>query len=980
MKDYERYMNRQKVSDAGMETLLKLETERPERPSHEESRVPQWLKYVGMAACFCLMMGLFALPILQGARQRAAGPERVVTGELHFNELDDVPLLSGRAAEKGDTVTSMDKEALYALFGKVARWPDMGWEKYFTVSGQRRDKADGTREYALWGSDNVAGISSKFGTRSSGVWLELTENGAFFAEEWKELTVSVINSCEVVAVSGRNEEKGMYRAAAVFQTVSETGPYGVFYAVEATSEVYAKQLVTQMTDYLTANGIFVEEREILSVKFNGWYVMETDGEETWPGVPSVTFNEDGSFGVFVAYCSSHICQGDYEITDGRVTVRCPQHTYVFDILDENTLRFVGAESSEPERYGDDDWPHITDGAVFRLQDVLYGEEVRPLDYAELTQPYAEVDFYKALEKNESRELTKDELAKVFPASDGETGVNYVWTGTAWFKDDGNLRAVVITGEKMDEAGTVILTLSTEEELAFVRNQTKKNGKTTYFGKDNTTYGSGMGLVRCFYVNEPGHFNNTPGAYWCYTQCKPASNPLYDYTGYTLYAEVRTSVSEGSLLENEVFNTQWFEAMYKNGLWFQMGNVNGKDIWQLPGTGDSAEGAAQVVGPYYLETEEDVGGRTLLPVITFYQDGNFQCTSDLASSHYCVGPYTVKNGRVTANCDQHRFVFDIDGDALRYVGAESDEMVRYTSPKVTDGAVFRRPDGADQWGRTYEFSPFRTTESPLASLEPAELGGRYHMEAADGSALANSYLEIERKKPYQDITNKKMTVHFASRNCVCDATLYNTTRDRITYICSDCKSVYTFDIVDSETLRYVASGNKDCIDDCTVFRHLKDGERAVTEASKPQVEITDLGSSLWEDRGSGTIKEGVSYELSYQANEAAAGKPLEFYLELSQEDQKLLGLDGPVCIQTYCREAGEEYKSSKKVYGDFEYGAVSQDDIGDVTVRCVCDGEEIARQAMPWGNYATFVWDVPQATRHPEPTHHVEESHHSDSHH
>lgn len=766
MKDYERYMNRQKVSDTGMETLLKLETERPERPVREESRVPQWLKYVGMAACFCLMMGLFALPILQGAQQRAAGPERAVTGELHFNELDDVPLLSGRAAEKGDTVTTMDKEALYALFGKTARWPDMGWEKYFTVSGQRRDKADGTREYALWGSDNVAGISSKFGTRSSGVWLELAENGAFFEEEWKGLTVSVINSCEVVAVIGRNEEKGMYRAAAVFQTVGESGPYGVFYAVETTSEVYAKRLVSQMADYLTANGIFTQEREILSVKFSGWYVMETDGKETWPGVPSVTFNEDGSFHVFVAYCSSHICQGDYEITDGRVTVRCPQHTYVFDILDEETLRFVGAESSEPEHYGDDDCPKITDGAVFRLQEILFGEE------------------------------------------------------------------------------------------------------------ENVT-------------------------------------------------------------------------------------------------------ATEVVGPYYLEVEDADEG-SFRPVITFYQDGKFQCISDLASSHYCVGPYTVKNGRVTANCDQHRFVFDIDGDDLRYVGAESDKMARFIAPEVTDGAVFRRPDGAEQWGRTYEFSPFRTTESPRAALEPAELGGRYHMEAADGSALASSYLEIERNASQQDAA-QKMTVHFASRNCACDAAVYNTTRDRITYVCSECKSVYTFDIVDSETLRYVASGNKDCIDDCTVFRHLKDGERANTTALKPQVEITDLGSSLWEDRGSGATKEGVSYELTYQANEAAAGKKLEFYLELSEKSQELLGLDGPVCIQTYCRKAGEEYKSSKKVYGDFAFGSVSGQDMGDVTVRCVCDGEEIACQTMPWGNYTTFVWDVQQATHHPEPSHHME-THHSDSHH
>ncbi len=755
MKDYERYMNRQKVSDAGMETLLKLETERPERPVREESRVPQWLKYVGMAACFCLMMGLFALPILQGAQQqRAAGSERAVTGELHFNELDDVPLLSGRAAEKGDTVTSMDKEALYALFGKTARWPDMGWEKYFTVSGQRRDKADGTREYALWGSDNVAGFSSQFGTRSSGVWLELTENGAFFEEEWKGLTVSVINSCEVVAVIGRNEEKGMYRAAAVFQTVGESGPYGVFYAVETTSEVYAKRLVSQMADYLTANGIFTQEREILSVKFSGWYVMETDGKETWPSVPSVTFNEDGSFGVFVAYCSSHICQGDYEITDGRVTVRCPQHTYVFDILDEETLRFVGAESSEPEHYGDDDCPKITDGAVFRLQEILFGEE------------------------------------------------------------------------------------------------------------ENVT-------------------------------------------------------------------------------------------------------ATEVVGPYYLEVEDADEG-SFRPVITFYQDGKFQCISDLASSHYCVGPYTVKNGRVTANCDQHRFVFDIDGDDLRYVGAESDKMARFIAPEVTDGAVFRRPDGAEQWGRTYEFSPFRYAISPRAALEPAELGGRYHMEAADGSALASSYLEIERNASQQDAA-QKMTVHFASRNCACDAAVYNTTRDRITYVCSECKSVYTFDIVDSETLRYVASGNKDCIDDCTVFRHLKDGERANTTALKPQVEPS--GVFYLE-----SAEEGMLVYPYLNLNEN--GNTFSWWRgEESSRSGSYAVADGKV----RCYKSGKTYlfdvvdENTLRFVGT-ESDALDYLDAGRTT-RTLLDGAVLRRNDAQLGALdgervvREYVWDVQQATHHPEPSHH-----------
>ena len=537
MKDYERYMNRQKVSDAGMETLLKLETQRPERPRREESRVPQWLKYVGMAACFCLMMGLFALPILQGAQQqRAAGPN--VTGEpaeeLFFHAVDSVPF-TDHGIVGGMKLIAMEQEDAAAIFGSA---PDDFAGFLETVGLRKFDMEYYNVDMAGQGDDSCrflmkgVYISPREGevppatsfVPVNTVWLEIYEGHSYLDEgEWKELESCTFHGHQVTAACVEDN----YRAAAAFHVESGGKTYGVLYSVTADGERNAKEVVTKMVDYITQNGLFVEEREILSVKLSGWYVMETDGEKTWAGVPSVTFNEDGSFGVFVAYCSSHICQGDYEITDGRVTVRCPQHTYVFDILDEETLRFVAAESSEPEHYGDDDWPHITDGAV--------------------------------------------------------------------------------------------------------------------------------------------------------------------------------------------------------------------------------------------------------------------------------------------------------------------------------------------------------------------------------------------------------------------------------------------------------------------FRRLRDGKRAVTAVSKPQVEITDLGSSLWEERGSGTTKEGVSYELTYQANEAAAGKKLEFYLELSEEDQELLGLDGPVCIQTYCREAGE-CKSSKKVYGDFAYSSVSGQDIGDVTVRCVCDGEEIACKTMPWGSYMTLVWDVQQATHHPEPTHHVEESHHSDSHH
>lgn len=87
MNGYEKYMDRQKMSETGMARLVKLETERPPKA---RKRVPQWVKYAGMAASLVLVVGLFALPILQGAQQqRAAGPN-VTDGpaeELQFQEM-----------------------------------------------------------------------------------------------------------------------------------------------------------------------------------------------------------------------------------------------------------------------------------------------------------------------------------------------------------------------------------------------------------------------------------------------------------------------------------------------------------------------------------------------------------------------------------------------------------------------------------------------------------------------------------------------------------------------------------------------------------------------------------------------------------------------------------------------------------------------------------------------------------------------------
>lgn len=603
MKDYERYMSRQRLSETGMARLMKLETERPkkgERVVRERTGRSRWTKYAGLAACLCLIAGLCALPVLRQVGQLFQPAEE----ELVFHEVDSVPF-TDQAIAGGIPLTAMEPADAAEIFGcapddfvglletvglskfdmeyyavDMAHYPlgvaPQGDDGYrFLMKGSYispREKPENWDEISETDWEMWKGVSNFF--PGNDVWLEIYEGHSYQDEaDWKALEPQTFHGCQVTAAYDENN----YHAAAAFDLESGGKTYGVLYSAVTYGEANAKELVTKLVSYLTTNGLFVEDRGTPQVKTTGLYVMER-GESDYPVMPRIFFDgESYTFGQ--SLLSSHLCRGGYEVANGRVTARCDEHHFVFDIVDENTLRFVAAESSKPTNYKGE--PQITDGTVFRWQAAVDGDEVQPLDYAELTQPYAYVDFYKALEKNDFRELTKDELAKVFPASAGEAGVNYVWTGTAWFRDDGNLRAVVITGEKMDEAGTVILTLSTEEELAFTRNQMQENGKTTYFGTDNTAYGSGIDLVRCFYVNEPGHFNNAPGAYWCYTQCKPASNPLYDYTGYTLYAEVRTSVSEGSLRENEVFNTQWFETMYQNGLWFQTGNVNGEDIWKLP---------------------------------------------------------------------------------------------------------------------------------------------------------------------------------------------------------------------------------------------------------------------------------------------------------------------------------------------------------------------------------------------------------------
>lgn len=705
MKDYERYMNRQRMSETGMARLMKLETERPEkgtRAGKKRQALPRWARTLGMAASLVLVVGLCALPVLRWAAQRA-NPQPVEE-ELFFHEVDYVPF-TDQAIAGGMGLDAMEPEDAAAIFGSapddfVGLLETVGLDKfdmeYYTVD--MANEGDGSYRFLMKGDYISPRVEEKLPpttsyTPATTVWLEIYEGHSYLDEAgWAALEPCTFHDHTVTAACVEDN----VRAAAAFNVESGGKTYGVLYAVTADGERNAKELVTNMVSYLTTNGLFVEDRGTPQVKTTGLYVMER-GESDYPVMPRISFDgESYTFGQ--SLLSSHLCRGGYEVANGRVTARCNEHHFVFDILDENTLRFVAAESSKPINYKGE--PHVTDGAVFRWQETVEkSAELPALTYAELTQPYAEVDFYKALEGNESRELTKDELAKVFPASDGEAGVNYRWTGTAWLQDDGNLRAVVITGEKMDETETVTITTSREEGLSFTRNQTKKNGKVTYFGEDNTKYVTGMDLVRCFYVNEPGHFNNAPSACWCYAQYEVAGGT------FPMYTQVRTSVSQGSLLENETFNTKWFDTVNKTGLWFYTVTGNGKVLWKLPEVEEAAEETPQVeiTGTYYrerdgvgLESNAYLSVTGTAPRVRVCYEGK-DCLCDGAS-------YDATGGRVTYVCNDcgSSYAFDIvDGDTLRFAADGS------SVGDLSDQTVFRHPHSGEELTTVFQFGSWPT---------------------------------------------------------------------------------------------------------------------------------------------------------------------------------------------------------------------------------------------------------------------------------
>lgn len=695
MKDYERYMNRQRMSETGMARLMKLETERPEkgeRAGKKREALPRWAKALGMAASLVVVVGLCALPILGRVAQWGQPAEE----ELLFHEVENVPF-TDQAISGGMGMYAMEPGETAGIFGCapddfVGLLETVGLSKfdmeYYTFDMAHYPlgvvpQGDGSYRFLMKGNyisprekpenwDEISEISWEMYLATSSyipantVWLEIYEGHSYLDEaDWQGLEPQTFQGCQVTAACDEDN----VRAAAAFNIESGGKTYGVLYSVTADGERNAKELVTQMVRYLTQSGLTIPGNEQVfnqvetappRVKTTGKYVMET--EKTWASVPSVTFHEDGSFGVFVAYCSSHMCQGDYEIADGRVTVDCWQHHYVFDILDENTLRFVGAESSAPERYGEDDWPHITDGAVFRWEEQLVFNQVDDV-------PASMGDVVLG---NQNKEMTIPEIAMILFSD--EDHWDDLRETLGWTEYD--VSGQSIPAGRDPETGWSI-------NRFMLRG---KDGQGNSFELDlqpNTTMfreefdGLETSQVYGHTVTAVSGFDTASRLYHSAAAFEVADAPC-DYGVYYAVAHADQETAEEMV-------TKLVNDLTGRGVFTEMYGLHGGEETTLEDT--------EPAGVFYLESAE--GEALFYPYLNLSRDGNtFSWWRGTESSR--SGSYAVADGKVRCHQSGQTYVFEtVDEDTLRFVEAESDALDYLDADRVTrtlpDGAVLCRND-------------------------------------------------------------------------------------------------------------------------------------------------------------------------------------------------------------------------------------------------------------------------------------------------
>lgn len=276
MKDYERYMNRQKMSDTGMARLMKLETERPEkgqRTAGKRQTLPRWAKVVGMAASLLLVVGLCALPALRWASQRL-NPQPAEE-ELIFHEVDNVSFTTYRPIGWG-MERAMEEQDAAAIFGCapddfIGLLEQVGLDQfdmqYYTVDMSN----EGDYGYRFWMKGDY--ISPRVEEEipptvscipANDVWLEIYEGHSYLDEpDWAALESQTFHGHQVTATWN-----GSYEASAAFDVESGGKTYGVLYKACTYGDCDAKDLVTKMVAFLATEGLSIPNNELVFNEVN----------------------------------------------------------------------------------------------------------------------------------------------------------------------------------------------------------------------------------------------------------------------------------------------------------------------------------------------------------------------------------------------------------------------------------------------------------------------------------------------------------------------------------------------------------------------------------------------------------------------------------------------------------------------------------------------------------------------------------------
>lgn len=112
-----------------------------------------------------------------------------------------------------------------------------------------------------------------------------------------------------------------------------------------------------------------DKAEISSIK--NYYMNAEELGKTEQSLPCLTLLDKENFVFSYDVLSSYIPMGTYEITDGELiaTDKEKGSRYVFEVVDENTLKFIQEKSADVSLTEENAGAVITDGALFERKQV-----------------------------------------------------------------------------------------------------------------------------------------------------------------------------------------------------------------------------------------------------------------------------------------------------------------------------------------------------------------------------------------------------------------------------------------------------------------------------------------------------------------------------------------------------------------------------------------------------------------------------------